>query len=213
MYWYEEEYCYEPTEADEIFIEAKEKLEKALKESVQLGIDRTVEENRRLSEENKNLKERMKHIDTERRELESKRDKIYQEAKKDVEKEFSLGFYPNQKVFYAKASYKAVECPVCQGQGHANVELFGKIEKVKCTNCKGGGNVSKANYSPYEDTITSIEFSLCRQDWTSKKAELRHGKIWLEKKEWSMDKSRAEEELFHSKEECQKYCDKKNNKS
>jgi len=74
MYGYDYEYeeYYEPTIADEIFEEAKQKLESALKESAQKLVDKVFLENEELKKENEELKCQVDEIENRERDLDRK---------------------------------------------------------------------------------------------------------------------------------------------
>jgi len=67
-----EEY-YEQTPADEIFLEAREKLIRSLKESVKYHVDSVLKENEKLKQENSNLQKLVKGINQKERELEGEK--------------------------------------------------------------------------------------------------------------------------------------------
>jgi regulator of replication initiation timing len=69
---YGDEPYYEPTPADEIFFEAKQKLEECLKESIKYKIGHLAEENARLKTENEKMQEKVRNIEWKEKSLENK---------------------------------------------------------------------------------------------------------------------------------------------
>lgn len=105
MYDYEEPY-YEPTPADEIFFDAKQKLEDCLKESIKDKIKNLENENTRLKAENTKLKNKFCEVERKEKQLKNEEKDL---ENKVLRRKFAEMLMPleNQYIIYvADYDYK-----------------------------------------------------------------------------------------------------------
>ena len=109
-YWDEEPY-YEPTEADDIFYEASERLKNALKNDVKRKMDSLVEENNRLKEENEKMKKKVSNIEWREKSLENKEKDMERNV---LRKKFSEMIKPlEEKMLIWRIEYEYVQGEKC----------------------------------------------------------------------------------------------------
>jgi len=223
-YWDDEPYYYEPSEADEIFLEAKSKLENALKESIKNKMEQILEENTSLKEENQKMREKVREIEWKEKSLESK--------EKDLErsvlcKKFSEMLKPlEEKTPMYNVDYKWVygdKCNKCNENRQIEYTLpSGKRGYEDCT-CKKSYvvyypvlrevvslSLYKSKDYPYKISVTP-KYDSPSYDDTYCHFEL---KTYIE----NLDETYDLKELYYksvgfkTEEDCQKLCDYLNKK-
>jgi hypothetical protein len=217
--YYDEEPYYEPTVADEIFIEYTQKLKDALKDNIKQDIENIKSENIRLKEENKNLKDRERDIDNKERQLQSKEKTLEADFFRKKFSEMLKPFEEHYSGYYADHTYKMKrKCNQCDENRQITYTApNGDTVKKDCS-CKK----SYSYYVPKSSVITVID--LHKSDGYSKR-EFGMTPKYENKDDdyrWSsfkftqfidiFNESIAEEikyrdTLFSSKEECKKFCD------
>ena len=131
----------------------------------------------------------------------------------------ALEFEIGDKVWHAHLNYHSEKlvCPTCQGKGIIQVALdeYGKVD-VTCPHCKGStwgdGVYRYIEYNTYYPELTTIDY-----------AEVEISKVNNEQRiittyhtkthSGSMSHSYGMNEVFATKEECQKYCEELNKKA
>jgi regulator of replication initiation timing len=224
---YGDEPYYEPTPADEIFFEAKQKLEDCLKESVKYKLTSTIEENRRLKEENEKMKEKVRNIEW--------KEKTLEQREKDMErnvlrKKFSEMLKPLEEkgyIYRVDYNYKMGEkCNKCnEDRKLPYITPRGKTAYEDCSCSKSYKvwsvekadavilNISKQRDYPYSLSVTP-EYESASYDERYCKFEL---KMYIEDIDdvdmnFNMDDFKYCEIGFKKKEDCQRFCDYLNQK-
>lgn len=214
---YDIEPYYEPTVADIIFIEAKQKLEEALKDSVKYKLEGVINENEELKVKNKELQKQVSEIKSRERQLEFDRQDLERKVRRE---RFSQLMKDYQTILYTvKTQY---------------------LKTKKCNNCDDNRKIhfkspSGKDMTEYCECDKSIPKKIVKEN---KLVEFRLNRdrdeilAWYELKIEPKDRdsdydhcrstNRAEviynsdmkfedlnrhEIFFREKEDCQKYCD------
>jgi regulator of replication initiation timing len=220
---YGDEPCYEPTPADEIFFEAKQKLEECLKESVKYKLTSTIEENKRLKEENEKMREKVRNIEWKEKSLEQREKDMERNV---LRKKFSEMLKPleeRDQIYRVNYSYKMGEkCNKCdENRKLPYTTPRGKTayEDCVCSKTYKVWNVEKADIIklslykkrdyPYSLSITPI-YDSASYDEMYCKFELE---TFIENiDDFNMDEFRYNKVGFKNKDDCQKFCDYLNQK-
>jgi hypothetical protein len=217
--YYDEEPYYEPTVADEIFMEYQAKLKDVLKESIKLDIENIKSENTRLKEENKKLRDKNYKVEAKEIQLADKEKNLEYSFYKKKFSEILKPFEEHYSGYYADHTYKMKrKCNQCDENRQITYTApNGDTVKKDCS-CKK----NYSYYVPKSSVITVIDFH--KSDGYSKR-EFGMTPKYENKDDdyrWSsfkftqfidaFDESIAEEikyrdTLFSSKEECKKFCD------
>lgn len=237
--YYEEEYPYEPSFADEIIMEYQQKMKDILLNGVKYQIEQVKEENLRLKKENEECKKRENNILSKERDLKYKEDNL----KREVEKEFyqsNIGdtlkqYIEDCEVWFADTEhYQNKKCDLCNEKR----ELVAKFPNGKTTRTDCNCATTLSKYVPGLSTISMIKFNKKDSRYSSDRKfylsrtysppnnrsnydyDYQEFKIYHVVDEFNEgivelheNKSHGEKLGFRSKDECQKYCDWLNNKS
>lgn len=225
--YFDEEPYYEPTAADKIFFEAKQKLEECLKESVKYKMESILEENKRLKKENDEMKEKVRNV--------SWREKNIEQRENDMErnilrKKFSEMLKPLEEryqIYRANYSYvKNEKCNKCDDDRRLKYKTpSGKIayEDCACNKSYKVWNVEKTNIIrlelykdrnyPYSLSVTP-KYDGASYDEMYCKFEL---KTFVENlndpdMDFKIEDFDYKEVAFKTEDDCQKYCDYLNEK-
>jgi regulator of replication initiation timing len=224
---YCEEPYYEPTPADEIFFEAKQKLEECLKESVKYKLTSTIEENKRLKEENEKMKEKVRNIEW--------KEKSLNQREKDMErnvlrKKFSEMLKPLEEryqVYRLNYSYvKGDKCNKCNEDRKLKYKTpSGKTayEDCSCSKTYKVWNTESTeiirldlykdrNY-PYSLSVTP-KYDGASYDEMYCKFELKTFVESLDDTDMNFDMKEFDykEVAFKNEDDCQRFCDYLNQK-
>lgn len=211
---YEEENYYEPTVADEIFEEYRNKMKDALLESIKTDMDNLKYMNNKLIDENKTLRDKELEVRQKERELESKKSTLERDVKRERLSKLMADF---QVVMY-RTDYNSELLPKCDKcNNDRKIEFLSPTKKLTYEDCEC--KKYKKFYQPQEYICTS--FKVSRDD----------GCMWMWYKEnhecdydyYSYDSSDCAETVytegieykdlseyrtyFKTKEDCQRYCD------
>lgn len=212
MYDYNDEPYYEPTVADEIFFEAREKLTKSLKDTVKQYVENFVKENQELKNENEKLLKKVKDIEYRERELE----RAKQNLEKDIKKERLSSILEQLKVerFMAKSiTMYSKKCDKCNDE--RIIEYLSPLGMKQKERCDCHNNSVKA-YFPTSQLCT--EFKIDSQN--NNKLRMWYKQNIYEKEEYYTSsnyykQSYAGEDystldvyeiFFDTLDDCQKYC-------
>ncbi|MCR8980917.1 hypothetical protein [Brevibacillus laterosporus] len=152
-------------------------------------LDRTESENARLSAK---LYEQEEEIIALEKELKT--------AKKLSLQSLTGGYKLGDKVWIVRSEAEQKNCEKCNGSKKVNAIIDGVHEEIKCPSCTFGYQTSWI-LTPKEDQIEFITITIERQK--------TFARYWLER----IDRYLDENEVFKTKEECQKYCDEINAKN
>lgn len=213
MYDYNDEPYYEPTVADEIFFEAREKLINSLKDTAKQYVENFAKENQKLKNENEKLLKKVNDIEYREKELERSK----QNLEKDVRKErLSLileqlkveRFMVKSKTMYSK------KCDKCNDERVIEyLSPLGAKQKERC-DCY---NNSIKTYVPESQLCT--EFKIDSQN--NNKLRMWYKGNCYEKEEYYTSSNYYKQSytgedystldvyriFFDTLDECQQYCD------
>lgn len=224
--YYDEESYYEPTPADEIFFEAKEKLENCLKETIKNRIQLLEEENKKLKEENSEFKIKIREVKSKERQLEIKERDLENSV---LRKKFSEMLKPLEKqytIYAVDYGYKWIEkCDKCDEDRKIKfVSPLGrelkencecsrnfKVWKPKELNIKALSLYKNKKTYPYSISVTPKYDSPSYADMYCK-FELQEFIENLNNLEFNFEDFKYNDIGFKTKEDCQKYCDFLNDK-
>jgi len=215
----DDEPYYEPSIADDILMEYIEKMKDALLVSVKYQLDNIKRDNENLKAENKVLKDMESKIRDRERSLENEKKNLMrtvrQEKLSTLMKDFEVIMYRADTI-----AVKSPKCNKCNVKREIEfISPQGNKIKETCA-C----NTSKMVYEPEEHICT--EFKVDRDDRTIS-AWYRINREGKDDEYYSYDSSNYAKMIykdglefekvetyhtyFKTKEECQKYCDWKNN--
>lgn len=234
-YDYDEPY-WEPSEADELFDEIKDKLIDSAKSSLKNDMDMLRSENTYLKKRNEELEKKIYEVEQKERELDYKEKNL----KREVEKEFYAKnvrdvfeeWLNHAEVWYAEnIPYDRPKCNLCNENRQWVLEFpDGSIINKYCT-CNQKDyvyepRISQSVWSKFHKTKVkeSILGDKCRvylkssyepnkeyADAYDCYCEFRIDRVFEtftdEAIEYHKNKQYGERLAFESKEECQKYCD------
>jgi hypothetical protein len=155
----DQELEYEPSAADEIFSEAKEKLYAALATTIKAEIEALREAVRdgenaleKALEENADLKKQIESADTLRNKI-----------RKEIIEEYFLDVRPGQQVWFLRQEAKYRECDHCGGTHEVTVNYNGIDVKAKCPYCEFNGIKVRTDYDVYSKRIEKVLITLLEQ--------------------------------------------------
>jgi len=225
MYNYYEEPYYEPTLADEIFVEYLHRMKDALSESAKYQIEKIKLENEELKEENKKLKDNQHQVAIKERELLEKEKTLERQFYRKKFSELLKPFTDNYSGYYANSTYKKVnKCNKCDGERKViYTSPYGDEIKKDCS-CNRRYELYEPEHSVIEVLslwksndydnkfgITPKYQNKSEDDYRWSKLEFTHFVDVFD--ETIVNDLRKYDTLFKSKEECQKYCDWLNKKN
>ena len=219
---YGDEPYYEPTPADEIFIEAKIKLEECLKESIKYKMKSLSEENIKLKQENEKAREKVRNIEWREQALENKEKNIERNA---LQKTFSEMLKPlEEKITIYNVDYEYVYVDKCdQCNDKRKIEFTSPTGKIYYEDCKCNKShrvfvpikrclktlslYKKRDY-PYTVSVTP-KYDSPSYDDTYCKFELN---VYIEnlddtENSYNIEELNYKEVGFKLKKDCQKLCD------
>ncbi len=216
--YYDEEPYYEPTPADQIFIEAVNKLEDALKESVKFRVDKFAIDNEKLKQENKKLKDRVNDISRRERDLENEKESYKRQLKRATLTELLEDY---ETVIY-RATYNHVmgeKCSNCDEDRKIHFKSPTNKDVTEDCSCK----ISKKIYKP--ETHYMHEFKKTNHSeklivWYRRYSDSDNGYTSsdaLTSKDFYTDQNFEDIKhycslYFKNEEDCKKYCDYLNSK-
>lgn len=205
MGYYEDD-CgyYEPSVADEIIDEYKEKMKEVLLNTVKHEIETLRTENVDLKKRNSELQSKVVAIAVKEKDLEKNRDKIIKEAQSEVRRLIYGGFAVGDICWIQKGNYKSIPCKKCNCTGKVIALIDNKQETVKCPKCDGHKTKSWYEGCAVEGVISQITF----KEWNDNKCN--ETEIWVKYKNDS--NSHSLKNVYHTQEECQKVCEEHNEK-
>ena len=203
---YEEDDNYYECVPDELSI----KMNEIIKEELNGRIKGTIEEVERYKSKSDNLVADVNNLRKELREINEKHKKEIQEAIREGERKFGLGFAVNDTVYYVNFKQNSKKCERCNGNGKVELEVLGKLVKVDCPHCQHG-NVYTYEHFPVEDTITVLKFYVSRKDGNDKKSPVILNANWkITACLQNIDDYKNISDLYKTIEECQAECERKN---
>lgn len=225
--YYGEEPYYEPTPADEIFCEAKQKLEDCLKESIKYKLTATMEENKQLKEENDKMRKKVRDIEWKEKNIEQREKDMERNVLRRKFSEMLKPLEERSQIYRANYSYVRDEkCSKCNDDRKLEYKTpRGKLayEDCACNTSYKVWDVEKAdiirldlykdrNY-PYSLSVTP-KYDGASYDDMYCKFELKTFVENLDDTDmnFNIEEFDYEEVAFKNKEDCQKFCDYLNKK-
>jgi len=203
---------YEPTLADEIFVEASAKLIDALKENVAGRVMEIERKNDRLEEENKDLREQMAAVNQEKRNLQGQREELERKAAR-----MPIGEFLGQRaVIMHRADYDHVTGPRCRECNSDRVRTYktplGKDAGERCP-CSVQNRVHK----PRKFVLSSMarrphehEILVWFEQYENKDS-YSSSRLVLGENVYSDESNFADLDMhktyFQEEAQCQEYCD------
>lgn len=213
MYDYYEEPYYEPTEADEIFLEAREKLINSLKGTVKQYVENVKSENERLKKELYTAKSKLREVETREFALEREKSNLMNTVRKERLSELLKDFQVERFMVTSTTKY-AEKCDKCDDERYIHYKSpLGKEHKERCNCCDNSEKIYKPK------SMLCTEFKVDSRD--SKKLRMWYNRNTYDREEYydsskhfeksyngeSYDILNEYEIFFDTIEECQKYCD------
>ena len=216
-YWFDDDDVFsEPSEADQIMDDAKEKLFQCLNEYVKSYYDGWKDAKPKLDDLNRKLYEKeneLRAIEDKIRKAEEKAENLDSEMpQKYVDafvRKYTGNVAPGDKVWVAGYSTKCETCPMCNGKKRVTVNIGDRETEIKCPECDGYGHKTVYTYAPAEKHVKDVRLSLVFRDeyhyrvnaWTADTVNLNDSDYYIGK-----------DKFFLTKEEAQADCDKRNKK-
>lgn len=208
MFYDYEEYLNEPSEADRVIEEMKDKLHNLIKDKAINMMDKY----REAEEELDNLKieilrkkRKIKNLQQQIVELEEEHEHIdkHKMPKKYIDsfvRDVTGYFAPGDKIFITDSRSKRVQCDKCQGEKEIKAIIDGEETVIECVKCKGYGTVTDTTKIIEETTIEDVHLRLCfRKDkvslWTSDSVFVRGSEYAVNPKDIYKTYEEAEKSL------------------
>lgn len=240
-YWDYEEPCWEPSEADELFDEIKSKLVDAAKISIKADMESLKSRNEYLEKRNRELEQRERAVNQKERDLEYKASNLRREVENEFYNkaidELFKGRIQNIDVWFAEHTpHDQPKCNHCdENRDLKHTFHNGHTVSIKC-DCAN----KKYYYEPALATLRVLKYVVEPSRYASeRKYYLTDSKSYCaDNRRYYDDYSYAEFNILHivskfddnaielhdmlkyseklgfkTKEECQKYCDWRNNKN
>ena len=206
-----EEYedIYEPTAADEIFVEAVEKFKGLLSDEAKRIAQEARDAQKELSSLNFQIQQMRSALDYAKSELESEKAKVDQYKMHDLPRalvnrmvaETAGGFAPGDEVCRIKEDWSYPKCPRCGGAKKLVAKLAnGEDALVRCPECDGKGTIRKVKRSIEKTTVSGVYIRLCFDEhrcsrWTSESVFIRGRESAIDPKKLYREEEEAEAAL------------------
>lgn len=234
-----DEYYWEPSEADELFEEIKNKLVDSAKSSLKDDMKKLQSENKYLKQRNKELEEKIYAVEQKERSLNYKADHLKREVKKEFYathvKDVMDEWLDNYQVWYAEnIGHEQPKCDKCNDDRQWVLTWPDGTTASKRCECSNliynyEPRISEAGCASYHKTKVGESYRKChvyitrsyepskdQADAYECYCDFRINKVFDkfndDVKKYHEDKRYGEKIGFESKDECQKYCDWLNEK-
>ena len=237
-YWDYEEPYWEPSEADILFDDVKNKLLDAVKSSIKADMEALKTRNEYLKQRNKELEQHARNLATKERELQYKAENIEREIErkfyeKAVDNILSKAVEESCVYFAQNTPHSRPKCDLCNDKRElVHTWPSGKTVSTRC-------ECSDSDYwfEPAEAVITTLKYSMRHSRYQSERCyavntyykpfgadgyddyDYREFKITYVVDEFTEETKNLHNDLgwrnhigFKTQEECQKYCDWLNEK-
>jgi hypothetical protein len=212
MYDYDEPY-YEPTEADEIFFEAREKLINSLKGTVKQYVENVKLENEQLKQDLEKMRKQVQDVKNKERILEREKSDLMNTVRKERLSEL-LKDFEVERFMVTTARMLAQKCDKCDDDRILHYKTpLGKDQKERCDCYEDSVNINKPK------SMLCTEFKVDshngnklrmwykrniydKEDYYDSSAYLKE--CYNEQPYESLDKYNI---FFDTEEECELYCD------
>lgn len=186
MFYEYEDYLIEPSEADKIIEEMKDKLHglitdeaKDMMEDYRNAKEEICVLNREVSRkkiEINTLQQKINELETQYEQTDK-----YKMPKKYIDsfvRDVTGYFAPGDKVFIIDNKSKRIQCDKCKGEKKVKAIIGGEENTIECPKCRGYGSVSEDSKAIEEKTIEDVHLKLCfKKDrvgvWTSDSVYVR----------------------------------------
>lgn len=181
-----EDYLIEPSKADELIEEMKDKLHELITdEAKEIMVAYRKAENE-LSDLNRQITRKKRDIKNLQEELKELEDKQIKADKYDMPRKYIDAFVrdvtgyfaPGDKVFVLQSKSKRVDCNKCNGEKKIKAIIEDEENTIECPKCKGYGSVSEYYDIIEEKEIRDVYLKLCFEEsrvriWTSDSVYIR----------------------------------------
>jgi len=201
-----EDYLYEPSKANELMEEMKDKLHELITDEAKEIMEAYRAAEGEISELNKQIgrkKVMIRNLQEELKELEERHIKAdkYDMPRKYIDtfvRDITGSFAPGDKVFVLDNRARRVSCDKCNGEKKVVAIIEGEESTIECPKCKGYGTVSEGYDIVEEKQIENVHLKLCFQKdrvgvWTS-------DSVYVRGQEYAVKPER----IFRSKEDAEK---------
>lgn len=203
-----EEYYADPSEADAIIDEAKEKLNALLTEEVKQTMEQAKAAQKSLEKIQREIREseyKLGNLKLEHQREEEKWETIDQyrmprQYIKQLVEAVAGDFVPGDTVYALAVDFQNEECPLCHGSKEVECKIADSQEvlSIKCPTCNGRGCLAKRIDYVKERKVSGIYMKLCFDEdgvrYWSKDC------VYLDNRDSSTDIKN----IFHTKEEAEK---------
>lgn len=186
MFYDYEDYLSEPSEADRIIEEMKDRLHSLIKDEAKGMMETYRKAENELSDLNGQItrkKRDIKNLQEELKELEEKQIKTdkYDMPRKYIDsfvRDTTGYFAPGDKVFIIEKTTKRIQCDKCNGEKNIKAIIDDEVNTIQCIKCKGHGSVGETVRTIKETTIDNVHLKLVfKKDkvslWTSDSVYVR----------------------------------------
>ena len=164
-----EDYLIEPSKADELIEEMKEKLHELITDKAKEIMVAYRKAENELSDLNRQITRKKRDIKNLQEELKELEDKQIKADKYDMPRKYIDAFVrdvtgyfaPGDKVFVLRSKAKRVDCNKCNGEKKIKAIIEDEENTIECPKCKGYGSVWE-NYDIIEEKeIRDVYLKLC----------------------------------------------------
>lgn len=213
MYDYNDEPYYEPTEADVIFFEAREKLINSLKGTVKQYVESVTLENEKLKQELEEAKSRLRGIANRESALEREKSDLMNTVRKERLSQLLEDFQVERFMATTTTRYSA-KCDKCDDERYIHYKTpSGKYQKERCDCHEDSMNIHVPK------SMLCTEFKIDTRD--SRKLSMWYKRNVYDKEEYydssayfkelyngqSYESLKKHDIFFNTEEECRLYCD------
>lgn len=140
----------------------------------------------------------------------------YNEMCSEIERKIFQGFAVGDEIYFLRGEWKYDNCLTCDGKGRVKAVINGKEEVVNCPHCKKNSRNAKWIYVIHRGRIIQAEFRI----WLNGSDKCVEPSFHVEdyhnafypNEIWNPDTELSINDIFLTKEEAQKECDRKNKK-
>lgn len=169
MFSEHEEYYTEPSEADLIIEEAKEKLFNLLTDDTKKTMNMVANAKNQLAELENEIRNKKWRLGNLTEKINNMEEKLEQAETRDIPRKYIAkfvkdatgDFVPGDKVWYLQYKGITEECPDCYGKKKVVANILGKETEVSCPTCTGYGYLRKTSYEIVQKEVEEVCLKLC----------------------------------------------------
>lgn len=209
MFDYYEDIITEPSEADMIIEEMKDKLHELIKDEAKSIMEDYREANSQLGNLNSEIRRKKRQVEQIEKTIKELQEKHEQADKRDMPRQYidrfvrdyTGNFAPNDKVWIIEKNYEWIKCDKCKGERQILATVDGKEHMIRCINCNGDGRIRKTVKNIKETRIHSVHLKLCFGEgrvniWSSDCIYVKGGDYSVDPKNLYRSREEAEEAIM-----------------